>query len=127
VQVLADKPISPHPSSLSSLSEEELAGSSTRGPKHKAPRRKFWLTKPIPWPSNSQAYDKAKATAEANQDPTPSELTELFRVMQLDSPFGELRQEGYAIWKEMRARGVLPTEAGYVALLKVLGNWMSLT
>ena len=54
------------------------------------------------------------------ENPTPTELDELFRVMDRDSPQGEMKHEAMTIWREMRAKGIIPTQDGYVALLKVI-------
>jgi hypothetical protein len=40
--------------------------------------------------------------------------------MEYDSPYGEMKEEALAIWREMRSRGIRPAKDGYVALLKVL-------
>jgi len=64
-------------------------------------------------------YSQSKIRALREEDPTPAELDRLFRMMDRDSPQGELKQEALLIWREMRARGIIPTQEGYVALLKV--------
>ena len=118
VQVMTDKPITPHPSTLKSLPPEELK--SIVIPQ---PNRKQHLSKiQVPEGYNDRAYADAKHAAEEKRDPTSRELDELFRLMEYHSQSGELLQEAYAVWKEMRSRGIRPTERGYAALLKVSYN-----
>jgi hypothetical protein len=62
---------------------------------------------------------KSQKIAEMERDPTPGELTSLLRLMEFDSPEGEMKYEARAIWREMRSRKVFPTEQGYLALLRV--------
>jgi hypothetical protein len=57
--------------------------------------------------------------AETGKDPTREDLSNLFLRMELDSPLGEMKEEAFAIWREMRSRGIVPTADGIVSLLKV--------
>jgi hypothetical protein len=74
---------------------------------------------PVPSGYDSQAYVKSLNIAQIGRDPTPAELTNLLRLMEFDSPHGEMKYEARAVWREMRSRKVFPTEKGYQALLKV--------
>jgi hypothetical protein len=65
-------------------------------------------------------YVQSKIHAMREENPTSTELDELFRIMDRDSPQGEMKHEAMIIWREMRAKGIIPTQDGYVALLKVL-------
>jgi hypothetical protein len=65
-------------------------------------------------------YIQSKIRAIREENPTPTELDELFHVMDRDSPQGEMKHEAMTIWREMRAKGKIPTQEGYVALLKVI-------
>jgi hypothetical protein len=78
--------------------------------------------KPVPAGHNVQIYREVAALAKEGTDPTRQQLTELFRMMEFDSPEGEMKDEAFAIWQEMRSRGVIPTREGYVALLKLVGK-----
>ena len=64
-------------------------------------------------------YLQSKVRALREENPTPTELDELFQVMDRDSPQGEMKHEAMTIWREMRAKAKIPTQDGYVALLKV--------
>jgi hypothetical protein len=75
---------------------------------------------PVPGGYDNQAYNKSQKIAEEGRNPTPEELTSLLRLMEFDSPAGEMKYEAREIWREMRSRKIFPTEQGYVALLKVL-------
>ena len=118
VKVMTDKPITPHPSTLKSLPPEELTSIVIPKPK----RQRQIPERPRAEGYNEQAYTDAKHAAEEKKDPTSRELDDLFRLMEFDSQRGELLQEAYAIWKEMRSRGIIPTDRGYAALLKVSYN-----
>ena len=78
----------------------------------------------VPRPKTATVYSpdiyiQSKIRALREEDPTPAELDSLFRMMDRDSPQGELKPEALIIWRELRSRGVIPTQEGYVALLKV--------
>ena len=40
-------------------------------------------------------------------------------MMDKDSPMGEMKREALTVWRAMRLRGVIPTQEGYISLLKV--------
>ena len=77
---------------------------------------------PLPTGYNDRIYRVVAAMAKAGQDPSPTDLTDLFRMMQHDSPYGELKDEAVAVWKEMRKRGINPTKEGLRALFAVRFN-----
>jgi hypothetical protein len=68
---------------------------------------------------NKNAYDDARKIVEEGRNPTPTELIDLIRLMDFDSPQGEMKKEAYAIWTEMRSKGVTLTAEGYLALTHV--------
>jgi hypothetical protein len=74
---------------------------------------------PTPKGYNSKIYDTAKKLAEKKKYPTPTQLSDLFRLMDFDSPNGELKEEALVIWRAMREKGIRPTAQGYEALFKV--------
>jgi hypothetical protein len=78
--------------------------------------------KPVTVGYKPEIYREVTALAKKGKDPTPEQLADLFRMMQFDSPEGEMKDEAFAIWQEMRSRGVIPTKQGYVALLKLAGE-----
>lgn len=109
------------PSALESLSSEDLSDpfltilKPAERPKVKPPV----VGTPVPKGYDSKAYAEATRLAEKGKKPTRLQLDNLLRLMEFDSPQGELRHEAREIWREMRSRGVLPTSAGYKALLQV--------
>ena len=78
--------------------------------------------KPVTAGHNPQIYREVAALAKDGKDPTPQQLTDLFRMMEFDSPEGEMKDEAFTLWQEMRSRGVIPTREGYVALLRLAGQ-----
>lgn len=75
--------------------------------------------KPVPKGYNDRIYRIVKDLATNEQDPTSQQLDDLFRMMEYDSPMGEMKNEAYTVWLEMRSRGIVPGQMGYTALLKV--------
>ena len=78
--------------------------------------------KPVTAGHNPQIYREVAALAKDGKDPTPQQLTDLFRMREFDSPEGEMKDEAFTLWQEMRSRGVIPTREGYVALLRLAGQ-----
>jgi hypothetical protein len=74
---------------------------------------------PVPSGYNTKIYSIVKQLVKEGKDPTSQELSDLFRLMEYDSPCGELKDEARAIWREMRSRGIVPNLDGYLALIKV--------
>jgi hypothetical protein len=68
---------------------------------------------------NSHAYEIARKIAEQGQNPSPKELSELLKLMDFDSPMGEMKAEALAVFKELRAKGIKPDYSGYAALMHV--------
>lgn len=68
---------------------------------------------------NDRIYRVCAARAQAGQNPSPTDLNDLFRMMLHDSPNGELKDEAIAVWREMRSRGISPTKEGFRALFAV--------
>ena len=126
IRVMSDEPILEYPSNVGSLPSQQITNLVPPIQKPMAPLPKIVASAPVPPGYNFRAYSQAKTAAEENRDPTPKELDELFRLMNFDSPLGELRLEAHAIWKQMRSRKIIPTEKGYWALLRVLPGEMSL-
>jgi len=77
---------------------------------------------PLPTGYNDRIYRVVAAMAKAGQDPSPTDLADLFRMMEHDSPYGELKDEAVAVWREMRKRGINPTKEGLRALFAVRFN-----
>jgi len=69
---------------------------------------------------DANAYENARKLAAKGKKPTPKELSDLLRLMDFDSPMGEMRHEAYTIWKEMRKGGIIPSAPGYTALINVI-------
>jgi len=78
---------------------------------------------PVPKGYNDRIYRVVAAMAKAGQDPSPTDLNDLFRMMEHDSPYGELKDEAVAVWIEMRKRGINPTQDGLRALFAVRLNF----
>jgi len=75
--------------------------------------------KPVGQGYNPNAYEIARKIAEESRNPTSDELTDLLRLMDFDSPMGEMKLEAHAIWSEMRTKNIRPKTDGYLALLNV--------
>jgi hypothetical protein len=77
------------------------------------------VAEPVAEGYDAKAYNKAMDIVKEGRNPTPQELTDLLRLMDFDSPLGEMKPEAHAIWKEIRSKGVISTIGGYIALLNV--------
>lgn len=108
-----------NPSSLNTLAQADLTNPFTLSPIPNPKIEKPLAAKPVTAGYNPQIYREVIELAQEGKEPTPQQLTQLFRMMEYDSPEGEMKDEAFAIWQEMRSRGVIPTREGYVALLKV--------
>jgi pentatricopeptide repeat protein len=110
------------PSSLNTLTQADLKSPFTLSPAPNREIEKPLAAKPVPAGHKPQIYREVVELAKTGIDPTPQQLTDLFRMMEFDSPGGEMKDEAFAIWQEMRSRGVIPTKEGYAALLKLAGQ-----
>ena len=79
---------------------------------------------PTPSGYDNSIYRIVKQLAVEKKNPTPEQLSMLFRLMAFDSPYGELKDEAMAIWRTMREKGIRATQAGYDALFKVLSFFL---
>ena len=108
-----------NPSSLNTLTQADLANPFTLSPIPNPKIEKPLAARPVTAGHNPQIYREVVELAKDGKDPSAQQLTQLFRMMEFDSPEGEMKDEAFAIWQEMRSRGIIPTKEGYVALLKV--------
>src|SRR5204862_360028 len=107
-----------NPSSLNTLTQADLANPFTLSPIPNPKIEKPLAARPVTAGHNPQIYREVVELAKEGRDPSPQQLTQLFRMMEFDSPEGEMKDEAFAIWQEIRSRGIIPTKEGYVALLK---------
>src|SRR5271167_2823886 len=111
------------PSALNDVSLEDAKNpflqTSSQPPKFKD-NEKPVVAAPTPAGYNANIYKEVKELAEQGKDPSRKQLTELFKLMRYDSPYGEMKEEALAIWREMRSRKIIPTKEGYAALLDVI-------
>lgn len=110
------------PSSLSALAEEDSKNpfvlSTSQIPNYDDVEKPV-VAAPVPAGYNPGIYKEVKELAVQGKDPSREKLTDLFKLMKFDSPYGEMKEEALAIWREMRSRQIIPTKEGYVALLHV--------
>ena len=118
-KVMTNKDIPSNPSALDFLDKAQFELATPLVSQANTNVEKFVAASPTPAGYNSKIYSIANQLAKDGKHPTPEQLSDLFRLMSWDSPLGELKDEALAIWREMRSRGVIPTDKGYVALLNV--------
>jgi hypothetical protein len=116
--------IPPNPSSLDNFPSKILNFKFQSTPAG-IPVEKPVVAAPLPRGYNEHAYTNAIKIAAEGREPTREEVTDLLKLMDFDSPLGEMKYEALAIFREMRSRGVIPTYIGYEALLNVRdsGTW----
>jgi len=110
------------PTSLKGMEDQfktPLAIKEADPPSTMKPREPITSAAPVPLGYDPDIYNTVKKLADAKKDPTPQQLTALFRLMAFDSPFGELKNEALTVWRAMRAKGIRPTQFGYNELFRV--------
>ena len=73
----------------------------------------------VPMGYNAQIYRICAGMAQEGRNPSRADLDQLFRLMGHDSPYGELKEEAMAVFREMRKRGVVPGKDGFRPLFSV--------
>jgi hypothetical protein len=73
----------------------------------------------VPTGYDAQIYGICADLAKKGQNPSRADLDQLFRLMWHDSPYGELKEEAMAVFREMREEGIVPTKDGFRPLFSV--------
>lgn len=73
----------------------------------------------VPTGYNAQIYGICADLAKKGQNPSRADLDQLFRLMWHDSPYGELKEEAMAVFREMGKEGIVPTKDGFRPLFSV--------